>query len=33
MLDKFNKSQSDEQGGGFMGMVGALAQEFVKAKA
>jgi hypothetical protein len=34
MLDKFNKSQSDEQGGGggFMGMVGALAQEFVKAK-
>jgi hypothetical protein len=32
MLDKFNKGQSGEQGGSFMGMVGALAQEFVKAK-
>lgn len=33
MLSKFNQGQSGEQGGGgVMGMVGALAQEFLKAK-
>ncbi|XP_062207138.1 metacaspase-5-like [Phragmites australis] len=32
MLGKFNQGQSGEYGGGVMGMVGALAQEFLKAK-
>ncbi|XP_062223883.1 metacaspase-5-like [Phragmites australis] len=32
MLGKFHQSQSGEHGGGVMGMVGALAQEFLKAK-